>query len=59
MNFGHFVREITHVANIMPHTRLLRTNERASENVVVRERPSKLPNQVDEGSKTQADLPYQ
>ena len=47
------------VVTSMPHTSLIRTTTRASENVIDRERPSKLPNQVDTGSQTQADLPNQ
>ena len=47
------------VATSMPHNRLVRTATRASENVIVRERPSKLLNSVDEGSPPQADLPNQ
>ena len=42
------------VVTSMPHTSLIRTTTRASENVIDRERPSKLPDPVDEGSQPQA-----
>ena len=59
LNPGHCACESIRVATGMPHTRLVRTTTRASENVIDRERPSKLPNPVDEGSQPQADLPNQ
>ena len=48
-----------YVATSMPGTRLVRNTTRASENVIHRERPSKLLNSVDEDSPPQADLPDQ